>query len=53
MKNLIFLDTIAKGEFLSTCMENQFKDQKQEQAYLSRLDVIDWKVEREYKQENS
>ncbi|CAK72811.1 unnamed protein product (macronuclear) [Paramecium tetraurelia] len=50
MKNLVFLDTIAKGEYLSTCMENQYKDQKQEQAYLSRLDIINWKAEMEYNQ---
>ncbi|CAD8138740.1 unnamed protein product [Paramecium pentaurelia] len=50
MKNLVFLDTIAKGEYLSICMENQFNDQKQEQDYLSRLDVVDWKTEQEYKQ---
>ncbi|CAD8076732.1 unnamed protein product [Paramecium sonneborni] len=49
MKNLVFLDTIARGEYLSTCIENQFNDQKQEQDYLSRLDVLDWKTEQEYK----
>ncbi|CAD8132270.1 unnamed protein product [Paramecium pentaurelia] len=50
MKNLVFLDTIAKGEFLSTCIQNQFSDQKQEQDYLSRIDVVDWQFEKEYKQ---
>ncbi|CAD8142975.1 unnamed protein product [Paramecium octaurelia] len=48
MKNLVFLDTIAKGEYLSTSLPNQFNDQKQEQDYLSRIDVVDWKPEKEY-----